>query len=185
MGTASEEAVKQLRTLMEDVDDESLRESYRLMTAITTIDDLNYPEKTETYYIVNVPYIFSACWKTIKPLLQERTKKKIQVLKGCGKDELLKVMDYESLPHFCRREGSGSGRHISNGTVDNCFSLDHSFHQELYNYVHQQALVKGSSAPIRHGSVHVKFPEPDTEGTKIFDTLESEFQKLGNDHHKA
>lgn len=61
------------------------------MTAITTIDDLNYPEKTETYYVVNVPYIFSACWKTIKPLLQERTKKKIQVLKGCGKDELLKV----------------------------------------------------------------------------------------------
>ena len=63
------------------------------MTTITTIDDLNYPEKTETYYIVNVPYIFSACWKTIKPLLQERTKKKIQVLKGCGKDELLKVFN--------------------------------------------------------------------------------------------
>ncbi|CAA7015428.1 unnamed protein product [Microthlaspi erraticum] len=157
----------------------------KLMTAITTIDDLNYPEKTETYYIVNVPYIFSACWKTIKPLLQERTKKKIQVLKGCGRDELLKIMDYESLPHFCRREGSGSGRHISNGTVDNCFSLDHSFHQELYNYVvkQQQGLIKGPGAPIsRHGSVHVMFPEPDTEGTKIFDTLESEFQKLGNDH---
>ncbi|XP_009147474.1 SEC14 cytosolic factor isoform X1 [Brassica rapa] len=154
----------------------------KLMTTITTIDDLNYPEKTETYYIVNVPYIFSACWKTIKPLLQERTKKKIQVLKGCGKDELLKVMDYESLPHFCRREGSGSGRHISNGAEDNCFSLDHSFHQELYSYVKQQALVKGpSNAPIRHGSVHVRFPEPATEGTKIFDTLESEFQKLGCD----
>ncbi|WZY96673.1 hypothetical protein YC2023_069002 [Brassica napus] len=158
----------------------------KLMTTITTIDDLNYPEKTETYYIVNVPYIFSACWKTIKPLLQERTKKKIQVLKGCGKDELLKVMDYESLPHFCRREGSGSGRHISNGAEDNCFSLDHSFHQELYSYVKQQALVKGpSNAPIRHGSVHVRFPEPATEGTKIFDTLESEFQKLGCDQKVA
>ena len=33
------------------------------MTAISTVDDLNYPEKTETYYIVNAPYIFSACWK--------------------------------------------------------------------------------------------------------------------------
>lgn len=93
----------------------------------------------------------------------------------------MQIMDYESLPHFCRREGSGSGRHITNGTVDNCFSLDHSFHQDLYDYVKQQALVKGSSAPIRHGSVHVKFPEPDTEGNKIFDTLETEFQKLGND----
>jgi len=35
----------------------------QLLTAISTIDDLNYPEKTDTYYIVNVPYIFSACWK--------------------------------------------------------------------------------------------------------------------------
>ncbi|CAL5048608.1 unnamed protein product [Urochloa decumbens] len=60
----------------------------KIVTAISTVDDLNYPEKTETYYIVNTPYIFSACWK---PLLQERTRKKVHVLRGCGKDELLKV----------------------------------------------------------------------------------------------
>lgn len=35
----------------------------QLLTVISTIDDLNYPEKTETYYIVNPPHIFSACWK--------------------------------------------------------------------------------------------------------------------------
>lgn len=35
----------------------------QLLSAISTIDDLNYPEKTETYYIVNAPYIFSSCWK--------------------------------------------------------------------------------------------------------------------------
>jgi hypothetical protein len=35
----------------------------QIVTAISTVDDLNYPEKTETYYIVNAPYIFSACWK--------------------------------------------------------------------------------------------------------------------------
>lgn len=35
----------------------------QLLTVITTIDDLNYPEKTDTYFIVNAPYIFSACWK--------------------------------------------------------------------------------------------------------------------------
>ncbi|KAJ9690018.1 hypothetical protein PVL29_012601 [Vitis rotundifolia] len=63
----------------------------KLLTIISTVDDLNYPEKTNTYYIVNVPYIFSACWKVVKPLLQERTRKKIQVLPGCGRDELLKV----------------------------------------------------------------------------------------------
>lgn len=35
----------------------------QLLTIISSIDDLNYPEKTNTYYIVNAPYIFSACWK--------------------------------------------------------------------------------------------------------------------------
>ena len=35
----------------------------QLLTIISSIDDLNYPEKTNTYYIVNTPYIFSTCWK--------------------------------------------------------------------------------------------------------------------------
>lgn len=35
----------------------------QLLTIISSIDDLNYPEKTHTYFIVNAPYIFSACWK--------------------------------------------------------------------------------------------------------------------------
>ncbi|KAJ0045732.1 hypothetical protein Pint_03812 [Pistacia integerrima] len=161
----------------------------KLMTAISTVDDLNYPEKTETYYIVNAPYIFSACWKVVKPLLQERTKKKIQVLQGNGRDELLKVrkefilllelaeiMDYDSLPHFCRKEGSGSSR---NGTIENCFSLDHTFHQMAYNHMKQQAVLMESVSPIRHGSVHVDVPEPDPEDAKIAKTIESEFQKLG------
>ncbi|KAL2945035.1 Phosphatidylinositol/phosphatidylcholine transfer protein SFH2 [Bienertia sinuspersici] len=172
----------------------------KLLTVITTIDDLNYPEKTDTYYIVNVPYIFSACWKVwllpysfypakggpflmlcrqvVRPLLQERTRKKIQVLQGCGKDELLKIMDYASLPHFCKREGSGSSRHSRNGTMDNCFSLDHPFHQELYSYVKQQA---APAPPLKQGSFHVVFPEPDPDDAKIAKTIESEFHRL-EDH---
>lgn len=31
------------------------------------------------------------CWQVVKPLLQERTRRKIQVLQGNGRDELLKV----------------------------------------------------------------------------------------------
>ncbi|KAK8501015.1 hypothetical protein V6N13_062784 [Hibiscus sabdariffa] len=147
----------------------------KLMTIISTIDDLNYPEKTNTYYVVNTPYIFSACWKVVKPLLQERTRKKIQVLPGCGRDELLKIMDFESLPHFCRKEGSGSSRHSENG---NCYSLDHPFHQELYNYIKQQSLITEPSRPIKQGSFHVDLPEPAAEGTEIAKTLESELQKI-------
>ncbi|KAL7217736.1 hypothetical protein ACSBR2_011050 [Camellia fascicularis] len=149
----------------------------KLLTAIATIDDLNYPEKTDTYYIVNAPYIFSACWKVVRPLLQERTRKKIQLLPGSGKDDLLKIMDYESLPHFCKREGSGSSRHSRNGTAENCFSLDHPFHQQLYNYIKQQAVHQ--AAPIKQGSFHVNYPEPDPKDVKIAETIETEFQRLG------
>ncbi|CAN6693349.1 unnamed protein product [Malus baccata var. baccata] len=157
----------------------------KLLTVISTIDDLNYPEKTDTYYIVNVPYIFSACWKVVKPLLQERTRKKIQVLQGCGRDELLKIMDYASLPHFCRKEGSGSSRHSDNGRTNNCFSLDHPFHQELYNFVKQQAVLRESIAPIKQGSFHVNFPEAAPEGAEIARKIESEFHKFGNQNQNG
>ncbi|KAK1292111.1 hypothetical protein QJS10_CPB17g00436 [Acorus calamus] len=152
----------------------------KLLTIISTVDDLNYPEKTDTYYIVNVPYVFSACWKVVKPLLQERTRRKVQVLQGCGRDELLKIMDYASLPHFCRREGSGSSRHSTdeNGS-DNCFSLDHTFHQRLYSYIKQQSLSVRPVAPIKQGSFHVEVPEPDPEDSNIGLTIESEFRKFG------
>uniref|UniRef100_A0A2N9GRA3 CRAL/TRIO N-terminal domain-containing protein n=1 Tax=Fagus sylvatica TaxID=28930 RepID=A0A2N9GRA3_FAGSY len=117
--------------------------------------------------------------KVVKPLLQERTRKKVQVLPGCGRDELLKIMDYASLPHFCRIEGSGSSRHAENG-YENCYSLDHPFHQQLYNYIKQQSLICQPVAPIKHGSFHVDLPEPAAEGTEIAKTIESEFHKLGN-----
>ncbi|KAF3451898.1 hypothetical protein FNV43_RR07994 [Rhamnella rubrinervis] len=151
----------------------------KLLTLITTIDDLNYPEKTNTYYIVNVPYIFSACWKVVKPLLQERTRKKVQVLQGCGRDELLKIMDYASLPHFCKREGSGSSRNSESGS-ENCFSLDHPFHQQLYNYIKQQSLICEPVEPIKQGSFHVDVPEPPADRTELAKTIQSEFNKFGN-----
>ncbi|KAJ7946460.1 Phosphatidylinositol/phosphatidylcholine transfer protein [Quillaja saponaria] len=149
----------------------------KLLTIISSIDDLNYPEKTNTYYIVNAPYIFSACWKVVKPLLQERTRRKVQVLPGCGRDELLKIMDYASLPHFCKREGSGSSQHSQNGT-ENCFSLGHPFHQHLYNYIKEQSVIR--EQPIKQGSFHVSFPEPPEQEKEIAKTIESELHKFGN-----
>ncbi|XP_074563211.1 phosphatidylinositol/phosphatidylcholine transfer protein SFH2-like [Curcuma longa] len=151
----------------------------KLLTTIFTIDDLHYPEKTETYYIVNAPYIFSACWKVVKPLLQERTRRKVKVLQGCGRDELLKIMDYASLPHFCTREGSSSSRRSSSGP-DDCFSLDHPFHQQLYGYIKQQAATDNLVPPSKQGSFHVDVPEPDPEGIQIVKTIETELHKIGD-----
>ncbi|XP_027331248.1 phosphatidylinositol/phosphatidylcholine transfer protein SFH9-like [Abrus precatorius] len=151
----------------------------KLLTIISSIDDLNYPEKTNTYYIVNAPYIFSACWKVVKPLLQERTRRKVQVLPGCGRDELLNIMDYSSLPHFCKKEGSGSSRHSESGS-ENCYSLDHHFHQQLYNYIKEQARLREAVEPIKQGSFHVDFPEPPDEEVEIAKTIESELHKFEN-----
>ncbi|XP_065000599.1 phosphatidylinositol/phosphatidylcholine transfer protein SFH9-like isoform X2 [Musa acuminata AAA Group] len=115
--------------------------------------------------------------KVVKPLLQERTRRKVQVLQGCGRDELLKIVDSASLPHFCKREGCGSSRH-STSRSDDCFSLDHPFHQQLYNYIKQ----KGQEyvALLKQGSFHVDVPEPDPEGIKIVETIESEMHKIGD-----
>ncbi|XP_019194694.1 PREDICTED: SEC14-like protein 5 [Ipomoea nil] len=151
----------------------------KLLTTISAIDDLNYPEKTEAYYIVNAPYIFSACWKVVRPLLQERTRKKVLVLSGSGRDDLLKIMDYASLPHFCKREGSGSSQHSRNGTIDDCFSLDHDCHRQLYDYIKQQAELVEPAGLIKEGSFHVAVPEPDPDDANIAKTLASEFQRLG------
>ncbi|KAG8365329.1 hypothetical protein BUALT_Bualt18G0093400 [Buddleja alternifolia] len=148
----------------------------KLMTIISSIDDLNYPEKTLTYYIVNAPYVFSACWKVVKPLLQERTRTKINVLSGCGQDDLLKIMDYSSLPHFCHKRSSGSSNNL-NYSVENCFSLDHSFHQQLYNYIKQQFLVRMPVEPAKQGSVHVTLPQ-DADEEDIAKALESELEKF-------
>ncbi|XP_031270497.1 phosphatidylinositol/phosphatidylcholine transfer protein SFH2 isoform X1 [Pistacia vera] len=179
---ASKKCKKPITTCVKVLDMTGLKLSalshIKLLTIISTIDDLNYPEKTNAYYIVNVPYIFSACWKVVKPLLQERTRRKVQVLSGSGRDELLKIMDFESLPHFCRREGSGSSR--QSGDIS-CFSLDHPFHQQLYNYIKQQSLIGEPAEPVKQGSFHVKVPESaDAEGTEIVKTIESELHKIEN-----
>ncbi|CAH9112143.1 unnamed protein product [Cuscuta epithymum] len=150
----------------------------KLGTIISSIDDLNYPERTITYYIVNAPYVFSACWKVVRPLLHERTRKKIRVLSGSGQDELLKIMDYSSLPHFCRRKGSGSSRYFE-GPDDNCFLVDHHFHQQHYNYMKEQGLSHAPLGPLKQGSFHVDFPNTETEETE-FVKMASELQKLGN-----
>ena len=87
----------------------------------------------------------------------------------------MQIMDYSSLPHFCWQEGSASSKH-SSSDADNCFSLDHPFHQELYNFIQEQAL---NQELIKQGSLHVNIPEQDPEDAKIVEVIEAEFHKLG------
>lgn len=90
----------------------------------------------------------------------------------------MQIMDYTSLPHFFRKEGSGSSHHIGNVTTDNCFSLDHDFHRLVYNYIQQQAALLEAVSPIKQGSV-MGIPVPDPEDANVAKTIKSRFQKFG------
>eukprot|EP00250_Pteridium_aquilinum_P010399 c19358_g1_i1 orf=402-1418(-) len=151
----------------------------KILITISTVDDLNYPEKTDVYYIVNAPYIFSACWKVVRPLLQERTKRKVQVLQGSGREELLKVMDYDVLPHFCKSSTKQRGSSSSKGqeSVD-CYSPLHPFHVEVWNYIKQHSYMSRSCVgPTPQTSYHVHVPDP-AQGIQ---TIESELVQMSQD----
>lgn len=148
----------------------------KVLTAIATVDDLNYPEKTDVYYIVNAPYIFSACWKVVRPLLQERTRRKIQVLQGSGKDELLKVMDDDVLPHFCKSKEKGSSSY-----TDDCYSSSHPFHVAVWNHIKQQSYMSKYVEPVRQSSYHVEVPDP----ARDIRTIESVLVEISQDSDVA
>ncbi|KAL1560000.1 phosphatidylinositol/phosphatidylcholine transfer protein SFH2-like [Salvia divinorum] len=99
-------------------------------------------------------------FQAVQPLLQERTRRKINVLSGCGQDDLLKIMAYSSLPNFC-------------------FALlvDHPFHQQLYDYIKNQSMDRAPVAPVKQGSVHVTLLENASDGN-IAKILESELENL-------
>lgn len=92
-------------------------------------------------------------------------------------------MDYASLPHFCRKEDSKSSKHNAPGNTENCFSLHHVFHQQLYNHIKQQAIIMETISPIRQGSFYVDIPEPDPDDAKIAKTIETELHKLENQNN--
>jgi hypothetical protein len=51
-------------------------------------------------YVVNAGIMFSATWAVIKNFLDPVTQKKIQIISGSGKKELLKGISPENLPVF-------------------------------------------------------------------------------------
>lgn len=50
--------------------------------------------------IVNAPWTFSAVWSVIKGWLDENTRKKIQIVSGNPKQELIKYVDIQQIPEF-------------------------------------------------------------------------------------
>jgi hypothetical protein len=51
-------------------------------------------------YVINSGIMFSATWSVIKNFLDPVTQKKINIISGSGKKELLKAIDAKNLPVF-------------------------------------------------------------------------------------
>lgn len=67
---------------------------------ITKVDQDFYPEYLGKMFIVNAPTAFKASWSMIKPWLDKRTQKKIEVHGGHFFSKLLELVDSENLPEF-------------------------------------------------------------------------------------
>jgi hypothetical protein len=84
-----------------DLDGVSLSNFYRVkdyVSAAASIGQNRYPETMGKFYIINAPWAFSAVWAVIKPWLDEVTVKKINILGGGYKDELIMQIPLENLP---------------------------------------------------------------------------------------
>ncbi|KAG6511477.1 hypothetical protein ZIOFF_029545 [Zingiber officinale] len=83
--------------------------------------------------------------------------KKVQLLQGCSRDELLKVMDYNSLERL----------HLMTP-----WAIPH---QELYDYMKQQALGLEYVTFLKQGSFHVDVPRP--SGTSQDDKVQTKLSE--------
>jgi len=93
----------------------SLSNFYRVKDYVmlaASIGQDRYPETMGKFFIINVPWAFSAVWAIIKPWLDEVTVKKISILGGTYREELLKQIKIENLPKqfggLCECEGGCS-----------------------------------------------------------------------------
>jgi hypothetical protein len=72
-----------------------------VVTALTRLDQEYYPEFLGDLMLVNAPWVFTAVWAVVSPMLGARTQRKIQVFGDSGYTaRLLEYIDAASLPAF-------------------------------------------------------------------------------------
>ncbi len=71
-----------------------------MLKMISKIGQDNYPEILGQMFIINVPLFFYGVWNIVKHFVDEKTRKKITILGGNFKKELLEVIDEKNLPDF-------------------------------------------------------------------------------------
>jgi hypothetical protein len=69
----------------------------RFIKMFINIMSNNFPEIMYKICVINAPWAFTAAWALVKPLLPERTVKKVVICGADYKSELLKLIDVENL----------------------------------------------------------------------------------------
>lgn len=71
-----------------------------------------YPEQLGQMMIVNAPWVFTGIWAVVKAFIDEKTRKKIQIVGGSSKKELAKYVEPDQLAEFLG--GKNKARLIDN-----------------------------------------------------------------------
>ncbi|KAF4727985.1 cytosolic factor, phosphatidylinositol/phosphatidylcholine transfer protein, partial [Perkinsus olseni] len=71
-----------------------------MMQKLAKVANDNYPEVLGTMFVVNAPFIFTAIWKVVSPMVDPITRSKIVVLGSNYKPTLHNVVDPSQLPDF-------------------------------------------------------------------------------------
>jgi hypothetical protein len=71
--------------------------SKQFIQAVSRIDQDYYPEHLGALYVINAPFIFRSIWAFVKPLLDEGTAAKVQVLGAAYQEVLLAAIPAENL----------------------------------------------------------------------------------------
>jgi len=72
----------------------------RILSLITRVDQDNYPETLGKTIIINSPSVFKMIWGIVKPMLDVRTQKKIEVAPSDFLPVVLKYADAECIPEY-------------------------------------------------------------------------------------
>ncbi|KAJ7526249.1 hypothetical protein O6H91_17G090100 [Diphasiastrum complanatum] len=76
------------------------KQALQYIQHVSKVDQDYYPEYLGKLIIVNAPMSFKAIWAAIKPWLDKRTQKKIEVHGSCFVSRLLELVNKEDLPEF-------------------------------------------------------------------------------------
>ncbi|KAJ3234969.1 cytosolic factor, phosphatidylinositol/phosphatidylcholine transfer protein [Chytriomyces hyalinus] len=73
---------------------------YGIVKSVTAIAQDYYPEMLGKMFVINAPMLFTGVWSLVKPLLDEATVNKINILGSNYSDKLLECVDADKLPAF-------------------------------------------------------------------------------------